>query len=176
MADQVIALERLRQELDYYKRQLDELTGENLKLDYTLAGLRHELKQKRQGFALLSELQQSTGAYKQISSIFGVIIRAINSTLGMDKTVILTPTDVENHYRPSQWLGFHTESAKSLSTLSLEFPPDFARGTGLLVVNKSSEKTPLIERIQAALDLPYFAHGGGALARMAELYRVEARH
>jgi signal transduction histidine kinase/class 3 adenylate cyclase len=156
MSDEVSDIERFRKEIDYYKRQLDELTGENVKLDYTLSGLRHQIKQRHQGFALLSELQQSIGVHRHLSSIFGTVIRAINSTLGMDKTIVLTPADRENYYRPSQWLGFRTESAESLSTLSLEFPPAFARGTGLLVVNKSSEKTPLIVKIQAAFDLPYF--------------------
>lgn len=156
MTDEVIDMERLRKELDYYKRQLDQLAGENVRLDSALSGLRHELKQKHQGFALLSELQQSIGAYKQISSIFEITIGAINSTLGMDKTVVLIPTDKENYYRPSQWLGFKEEFAKQLSLLSLEFPADFAEGTGLLVVNKSSEITPLIKKIQATFDLPYF--------------------
>ena len=157
MADEVVDLDRFRKEIDYYKRQVDALAGENLKLDYAVSGLRHELKQKRQGFALLSELQQSIGAHKQLSAIFDITIRAINSTLGMDKTVVLTPMDRETCYRPSQWLGFfREESAERLSLLSLEFPPDLAKGTGLLVVNKASEKTPLIEEIQAAFDLPYF--------------------
>ena len=157
MADDVVDLDRFRKEIDYYKRQVDALAGEHLKLDYAISGLRHELKQKRQGFALLSELQQSIGAHTQLSSIFDITIRAINSTLGMDKTVVLTPTEQETCYRPSQWLGFfRAESAERLPLLSLEFPPDFATGTGLLVVNKASEKTPLIEAIQVAFDLPYF--------------------
>jgi signal transduction histidine kinase/class 3 adenylate cyclase len=149
-------LERLSKEVAYYKRRVDELAGENLKLDYAISGLRHELTQKRQGFGLLSELQLSISAQKQISSIFEVTIRAINSTLGMDKTVILTPTETEHRYRPTQWLGFREQSAEQLSSLSLEFPPEFAAGTGLLVVNKGTAKSSIIEEIQATLDLPFF--------------------
>ncbi|MBI2469304.1 MAG: response regulator [Candidatus Rokubacteria bacterium] len=156
MSDESAERERPEKELLYYKRKVDELAGENLQLDYTISGLRHELKQKRLGFALLSELQQSIGAHKQLSSIFEITIRAINSTLGLDKTVVLTPTEVEHRYRPSQWLGFREDAAESLASLSLEFPPAFTRGTGLLVVNKASEKRPLVEKIQAAFDLPYF--------------------
>ena len=149
-------IEALRQELDYYKRQLDELAAENVRLDYTLSGLRHELKQKRQGFAVLSELQQSIPTYRQLSDILKAITQAINSTLGMDKTVVLTPTEVVNHYCPSQWLGFPPESVEQLPLLSLKFPPQLSNRAGFLVVNKSSEATPLIARIQAAFDLPYF--------------------
>src|SRR5690348_9529599 len=80
-----------QRELAYYKRQVDTLAGENLKLEYVISGLRHELKQKRQGFALLSQMQESIGAHQQISSIFAVALPAIGATLGMDKAVVLTP-------------------------------------------------------------------------------------
>jgi len=118
--------------------------------------LRHELRQKRQGFALLAELQQTIRVYKDTSSILEITIQGINATLGMDKTVILSQTGKENHYLPSQWLGFGEEAANKLSFNSIEFPREFATGTGFLLVNKSSKKTPLIEKIQDAFDLPYF--------------------
>src|SRR5215813_5482984 len=107
MSEAPLDVKRLTAELGYYKDQLDELAGANLRLDYTISGLRHELQQKRQGFALLSALQQSIGVHKQISSIFDVTIRAVNATLGMDKTVVLSPTEKPNLYLASQWLGLH---------------------------------------------------------------------
>ena len=149
-------LERLQKQVAYYRRRVDELAGENLKLDYDVSGLRNELTKKRQGFGLLSELQLAIGAHKDISSIFDVTIRAINSTVGMDRTVVLTPTNQEHHYTPTQWVGFRDEWAERFPALSVELPADFARGTGLLVVNKATTKTPLIESLQAAFDLPYF--------------------
>ena len=147
--------ERLQKEINYYKKQIDALSGKNISLDYTILSLRHDLKQKREGFALLSELQQSIGAHKQISSIFDITIRAINTTLGMDKTIILTPAHKEHTYKPSQWLGFREDFTEKFSSLTIEFPSDFA-SQGLLLVNKAAEKTPLIEEIQKAFDLPYF--------------------
>src|SRR5215813_4426583 len=156
MSEAPLDVKRLTAELGYYKDQLDELAGANLRLDYTISGLRHELQQKRQGFALLSALQQSIGAHKQISSIFEITMRAINSTLGMDKTVILLPTDKANVYRPSQWLGFREETALGLAELDLEFPPAFAAGTGLIVANRGSEATALVARLREVLDLPFF--------------------
>ena len=148
--------ESLQRELDYYKRQVDVLAGESLRLDYTISGLRHEIKQKRQGFALLSELQQSIGVRKDITSIFDVTIKSINSTLGMDRTVVLASTHRENFYRPSQWLGFRAESASRLASLTVEFPPAFSQGHGLLMVNRASESNPLIESLREAFELPYF--------------------
>jgi hypothetical protein len=57
-------------ELDYYKRQLDEISGQNVKNDYLISGLRHELKQKRDGFSLLAELQQSFDIRTPLSAVF----------------------------------------------------------------------------------------------------------
>jgi signal transduction histidine kinase/class 3 adenylate cyclase/CheY-like chemotaxis protein len=156
MPDEPLDIERLRKELAYYKRQVDELAGENLKLDYTISGLRHDMKQKNQGFALLSELQQSVGAHKQISSIFEITLRAINSTLGMDRTVVLTPSETEHVFRPSQWLGFREDSAARLASLSFDFPVEFLTGGKPLVANKASSATPLVQQLRSAFDLPYF--------------------
>ncbi len=146
----------LQKELAYYKKRTDELAGENLKLDMAISGLKHELKQKRQGFALLSTLQQSIGTLKEISPIFELTIRAINATLGMDRTVVLTPTEKEDYYRPTQWTGFHQDVTKHFASLSCRFPPEFATGTGLLLVTKSSSADPLVDELRAAFDLPFF--------------------
>ena len=156
MPDEPVDIERLRRELDYYKRQLDEMAGENVRLDRALSGSRHEYKQKRQGFALLTELQQSIGTHRDIPAIFELTIGAINATLGMDKTVVLEPMDNAHHYRPNQWVGFHDVPDEYLASLTFEFPPEFSDGTGLLLVNKSTAQTPLIEEIRDALELPYF--------------------
>jgi signal transduction histidine kinase len=149
-------LELVQRELAYYKRQVDEVAGENLKLDYAISGLRHEIRQKQQGFALLSQLQQSIGAQKRISAIFELAIAAINSVLGMDRTVVLTPTDRPHTYRPSQWVGFLEQQARQFRLLEFEFPPEFATGEGLLIASRATETTPLIERLRDAFGLPYF--------------------
>jgi len=149
-------LDSVRQELAYYKRQVDELAGQNLKFDYAITGLRHGLRQKQQGFALLSQLQQSIGAQKQLSAIFETAIRAINSVLGMDRTVVLTPTERELVFRPSQWVGFREQQAEQFPSLEFVFPPEFASGAGLLVVSRATESTPLIQRVQEMFELPYF--------------------
>jgi signal transduction histidine kinase len=149
-------LESVQRELAYYKRHVDEVAGQNLKLDYAISGLRHEIRQKQQGFALLSQLQQSIGAQKRISAIFELAIAAINSVLGMDRTVVLTPTDRPHTYRPSQWVGFLEQQAQPFRSLEFEFPPEFASGEGLLIATRATEATSLIERVRDAFGLPYF--------------------
>ena len=148
--------ERLRQEVEYYRRQIDELGGETVKLDYAISGLRHQLNQKRQAFTVLSELEQSVATQPQVSVIFERAIRAINATLDMDRTIILAPAEAEHHYRPSQWLGFPEDASRKLSSLVFRFPPEFAVGTGVVLANKASPPTALISELRSMLDLPYF--------------------
>jgi signal transduction histidine kinase/DNA-binding response OmpR family regulator len=147
--------DRLRRELEYYRGELDSLAGENLRLDYVISGLRHEVLQKRAGFALLSELQQKIGAQRQISSIFELVISAINAALGMERTVVLVPIG-ERVYRPSLWLGYREDEAGRLGALSLELPDPLARGDETLLVHKGTPVTPVIEALRTALEIPYF--------------------
>lgn len=153
-------------EVEYYRRLADEVAAENIRLDVAAAALQHELKQKRQGFALLSELYRKvTAAHLQPSTIFEIVVPAINSTLGMDRTVLLAPTAVPPVYRPERWLGFHDEAAVRLRSVTIEIPADLIAGGSPLLVNKATPATPFIENIRTAFGLPYFvclpvlAHG-----------------
>lgn len=140
-------------ELEYYRRQLDEVAAENHQLQVKMAELTTALTQKRQGFAVLSELQQTVGAHQEISSIFDIALKAIR---GMNKAVVLTPTTDEGHFRPTQWMGFHQEADGRLPALQFEFPAEIASGEGFLLVTQSTESTDLIDQIRAAFDLAGF--------------------
>ncbi len=156
MNEQNAEFESLNKQINFYKQRIEELAGDNLKFDITVSGLKHELRQRRKSFALLSELQQKITAQAELSSLFEVTIQAINPTLGMDKTVVLIPTEQEHVYRPSQWLGFPQQEMQHFSSSYLRFPEEFAQGSGLLLVNRSSRSTPLIEDIRSVFVLPYF--------------------
>jgi serine phosphatase RsbU (regulator of sigma subunit) len=156
MGKQTPEFESLVKQIDFYKKRIEELAGDNIKYDIAVSSFQHELRQKRKGFALLSQLQLNISSQTELSSIFEVTIQDINHTLGMDKTVILKPTEKEHLYKPSQWLGFPQENSERISSLSISFPKEFAEGSGLLLINRSSKPTPLIEEIRSAFDLPYF--------------------
>ena len=156
MSDAPTDLTPEQRELAYYKRQVDTLAGENLKLEYVISGLRHELKQKRQGFALLSQLQGAIGAHQQISSLLAVALPAIGATLGMDKAVVLSPGRREHSFRPTQWIGFRHDATAAFEHLELDLPAALAGGVERLIVTKATPPTPLIEQIRAAFELPYF--------------------
>src|SRR5689334_6985440 len=88
-------VEQLRRERDYYKRQVDELSGAAVKHDYEVSSLRHCLKQRQHGFALLSELQRFIGRQGGIDEIYCHTAGAINATLGMDRTYVLIRREAE---------------------------------------------------------------------------------
>ena len=154
MSDPELTLEQ--RELAYYKRQVDTLAGESLRLEYTISGLRHELRQKREGFALLSQLQEAIGAHKQISSIFSIALPAIGATLGIDKAVVLTPTNREHRFHATQSIGIRQDALQKLDAVEFDVPPALASGMERLIVNKASPTTPFGEHIQSAFELPFF--------------------
>jgi signal transduction histidine kinase/serine phosphatase RsbU (regulator of sigma subunit) len=153
--------DELQRRLEYYKRELDKLAGENLKKDYAISSARQEIKQKRAGIALLTQLQQSLGAGQETTALFKTTMMAINGSLGMARTIVLFPTSADHVYRPALWTGFteegrHDEFVKRMEVTELEFPAVFATGTGHLLVNKATESTPLIQRIRDTFALPFF--------------------
>lgn len=158
-------LEQVRRELDYYKRRVDEVAAENMRLDIAGSALHHQLTQKRQGFALLAALHRSGAVHVPLPDLFQATLREIGATLGMDRSVVLVPTAFPDQYQPHWWLGFRDEAAARFGGLSLQFPSEFAAGTGRLVVNKDAAPTPLVDQLRASFDLPYFiclpvmAHG-----------------
>jgi class 3 adenylate cyclase len=156
MTPQADDTEQLAQELGYYKRQLDELSGQNVKNDYLISALRHELKQKRDGFSLLAELQQSFNIQTPLSAVFSATVRRINATLGMDRSILLIATSNRNIYKPKQWFGYPSVLASQPATLQLEFPLDCTVEHSTLLVNRSTAATPLIDSIRSTFGIPFF--------------------
>jgi serine phosphatase RsbU (regulator of sigma subunit)/signal transduction histidine kinase len=143
-------------ELEYYREQVDRLAGDSLRLDYVVSELRHELKQKRQAFTLLVELQESILSLPEVSRVFDGAVRAVNATLNMDRTLVLLPTEQAHTYRPAHWIGYRDDAVARLRGETFLFPESFAAGGGQLLVNGSCVRTPLIEQLRSTLDLPYF--------------------
>jgi signal transduction histidine kinase/CheY-like chemotaxis protein len=148
-------IEQLKKEINYYKKKLDELAGENLRYDYVTSGLRHELKQKKEGFALLSKLQQSIGLNDQVDAIFQTAINAINSTVGMDKSIVLVSTEQQGVFSPTHALGPNLD-IENLKKLKFEIPESLARGHEFIICNKDSIKNDFTKLISESFDLPYF--------------------
>jgi hypothetical protein len=144
-------------ELAYYKRQCDTLAGENLKLEYVISGLRHELKQKRQGFALLSLLHESMAVHTTNSELFAAVLPAINSTVLIDRTVVLTPVAAgSGRFRVLRSAGYTQEEADRLAMCELELPTEIASGAERILANRAAMGAEILQQIAKTLAIPFF--------------------
>jgi len=169
-------LERLRREVEYYRDQLDELGAKDVKSDYVITTLRREVKQKRQGFAILTDLQKSFNLQTPLSVMLEITVRAINSTLEMDKSVILTPTERYPVFKPSCWAGFPETLEDSLGRLEIEVPSDLLLPDAMLLANRSSASTPFVEHVRSGLQLPFFVYLPIHVERTAIGVLISGRH
>lgn len=140
--------------MNYYKRQVDELAGLNVKADSILSAMKHQLRQQQQGFSLLSMLQQSIGTQMEQSEIFTRTLKAINTTLNMDGSLVFTLGET-GQFQPSHWLGVDEAVLQSFESLQIDFQ-SLATVSDYLLVNRRTEKTELITLLQETLRLPYF--------------------
>ena len=148
------AAESSAKELAYYKRQVDNLAGEALRLDYIITGLRHAVEQKRRGYQLLGSLVEPISSDIGLSSIFETAIRQINSVLGMDRSVVLVPAG--DGYQPTSWVGFSEKATARFSSLRVRFPPELVSGSCPLRFTGASATTPLSDDLRQAFELPFF--------------------
>ena len=82
----------LQKELAYYKKQLDRISGETIRNDFTLSLVRDELRQKKEAFDILINLQQKFSIDVPLDIIFAQTVKAIRMQLRMDRAIILTHT------------------------------------------------------------------------------------
>lgn len=145
--------EQLTRERDYFKRHADELSGAAMKRDYEISTLRHTLKQRQQGFALLCELQRFIGGQSAIGEIFCHAAGTINATLGMDKTFVLTRAE-----KQGDGTGFSPEVCMGAPPLEVcvALDNETRQRATALVVNRATVRTSLVEEIATKFDLPFF--------------------
>jgi serine phosphatase RsbU (regulator of sigma subunit) len=151
VTDDGLSRDELLRRLDYYKRQLDQLAGDNVRKDYAISAARQDIKQKRTGFALLAQLQRTLGAQPGTLALLDTAMRAIHASLGMASTLVLVPTAIGHAYTPARWIGFDDAPA-----VAVVLPEGFATGHGWLLVTKATPDTPMVAAVRAAFALPYF--------------------
>lgn len=157
MADGRGDIDRLKKKLAYYQQLSEELAATTLQQDYTVSTLRHRLKQKRQSFSILAELQQSISLRTPISTILEMTVRSVNQTLAMDKTIVLGPTEKKDCFKPLHWHGFDASASEQVGEMELWLPWAHHADEGHLLVNAATKTTPVIASIQSAFELSYSA-------------------
>jgi hypothetical protein len=99
----------IQQELEYYKKLMDQMSGQSLQNDFMISSLSHQLKQKKEAFSILTTLQREFLVTTPLPDIFEKTIKTINAQLGMDQSMILTPGPQKDSFKAEYWYGFQTE-------------------------------------------------------------------
>jgi len=141
--------ENLRRELEYYKRHLDELAAARVTTEHRQWMLQAQLRQKKQGFLLLSRLSQTVGAQTDLAAMFRVTALAINAVLGMDRTLVFVPQEGGRGYRAAHFAGL-AEDSYSFAFTELRAASD------LLLVRRSTTETPTIASLRERFGLASF--------------------
>lgn len=145
-----------QKELEFYKKKLNELSGESIRYDYLLSSLRYELKQRKDGFAVLTRLQTEFTVATPLETLFSVTLKAINTHLSMDKSVILTANTKKNIFQAGYWQGYYPAEAGAVSKAELAIPAELLKEGSSLLVNKSVNTDELMENIRKIFFLNYF--------------------
>lgn len=165
----------LRRELDYYRRQLDELAGENLRQTFIGSGLGRRLAQKQQGFAALTALQEEFSLEAPLEQVVGSVLRAILRTLGMDRAAALVRSSEGCSWRVLGTLGLSTAMAGDVATLELVLPEDALPDERGLLATSQTPPGAFHSIVSTALSLPWFAALPIALADGVTLLLVAGR-
>src|ERR1700681_158596 len=139
---------KIQHELEYYKKLMDQMSGQSLQNDFIISSLSHQLKQKKEALSILTSLQREFLVTTALAAIFEKTIKTINAQLGMDQSIILTPAGNADSYKAEHWYGFQTEQIPILEKEEIEIPSSFFKSGQFVLLNKSSGTNELSSRIQ----------------------------
>ncbi|MDB5248917.1 MAG: Adenylate cyclase [Segetibacter sp.] len=147
---------KLLQELDYYKKQLDEMSIVNIGDSYTISELKNELRQKVQAFSVLAALQQTCTVETPINEIYSRVVQALCKDLVMDKVLLLTPAMIPGGYKPNSWAGFSSEETPVIEMREIAFSSSTFSNKNYLLHNSKSSFTEDSDLINWSFKLPFF--------------------
>ena len=157
MNDSIDSREQLEKEIAYYKKQLDQMSGESIRHDYIRTSLRHELKQKKDAFAVLTILQKKFTVTTPLDVLFTETIKAINGYLGMDRSVVLIPSEAGELFKPAYSYGYPASFFNETEPIKIHLPPSYVQPGGSILVNKKVHPDETGVEIQNKLSIAYFA-------------------
>ena len=146
----------LKRELEYYKKQLEQMSGDSIRYDFMLSSLRHELKQKQEAFAVLASLQKAFTVATPEAEVLQITVKAINTQLGMDRSLVLLAMPETNRFSVGECHGFSPESVTALGDISIEIPLSLLQPGRHLLYNKSAPETELVHLVQMQYGITYF--------------------
>lgn len=145
-----------RRELNFYRRRVDELAGQAVRADSVVSRVRRELKQRRQGFALLSELHGLISTDMPPNAIFGATLERLERQLKMERMVILRRENATDVFRPCFTRGFPADAAQRLLAQNVVFPAASISGNAPLLVTNATPADDFVLALKRDLDTPFF--------------------
>jgi len=156
MGDDFNRLDELNREIAYYKKQLDQMSGDSIRHDYVVTNLRQELKQKKDAFAVLTMLQQQFSVATPLDILFSETIRAINTRLGMDRSAVLIPATTAQLFNLSYWYGYPRDHFHSETPVEILIDDDRVKSGQPMLVNKKNPPNESLMEVQKKLGINFF--------------------
>lgn len=152
-----ILLAELQRQVDYYRQLSDEVAGQNIRSDSQISLLKRKLIQKENGFTILSALHDAFGHQIYEDNFFTNTLELINTTLKMDKTVVLWLLSGQSKaFSPKFHMGYEREEIDQIHNRQLDFLIDDSPISRPFLAHKNSRANPLIEKLREELMLPFF--------------------
>lgn len=147
---------QLQKEIDYYKKQLNTLSGSAISRDYRIAEMNNMTKQMRTGFALIADLNHFKPAYN-FEEIYDHFAEEINIQLQNDLTLILQPDSISpDCFIPTYIKGTSIFDSTHLKKQKILIEPSFLKQKKSLLVNSQSSITLFIQIIIEKIGIPFF--------------------
>jgi class 3 adenylate cyclase len=135
----------------YFQQRLDELTGQAIKSDAVLSRVNRELRQRRQAFALLSELHRSITTDLPAREVYARLLRAVQQSLKMDRSAVLERIGDGPEFRLAEANGFDADRHFSARADDALLHPE-----GFMLATKSTASTPFITHVRESLGIAFF--------------------
>lgn len=148
-------IKNLQKEVEYYKRQLNELSGDNIRRDYKVIDMSIEIMQMTQGLALIAALNQ----FKPIpvfEEIYDHFTEKINAHMKMDFSMVLLPDPKLPGNFIANYIKGKREEGLLITQQSLKIDDSFLSQQNSLLVNSQTQCTPFIQSLIEFSGTPFF--------------------
>ena len=149
-------IKKLQQEVEFYKRQLNEVTSSVIGLDYKIIEMSHEIRQMQRGFALIAGLNQ----FKPLAvfeEIYDHFAEEINVQMQMDISMVLQPVeDMPGYFSPGFIKGNAGLDISLIAQKKILLDPSFVQGKKSLLVNSQTIPNSFIKSLIEHVGLQYF--------------------
>jgi signal transduction histidine kinase/ActR/RegA family two-component response regulator len=140
-------------ELHYLRRISERDAAKILELDMQSIAIRHELEQKRRGFALLAELAVSLRGNFSYESVFVPVARRINAALNMQRTAVLAPSE-DGRFNPAVLQGYPADQKERVAARNIEIDAELLDPERPVLVT-GADPVDRLASLREALELPY---------------------